>query len=195
MLDPIQLLILLRKEDGLAFIPSVCWSCNKQCSCTNFANDSSDTWCCNGEYEECTQTSGQINVCWAKTFKNPNASVPPSAAASIASSMIAASQTSALNSKLSVMSASASTTKSHSSSATATPTPGYNKTATESTSGGTIADICHCGNHSYCSHHRRDTVLVMTKKDPSAGPRGSERHQAIRSCWPSDRISLLQGQK
>lgn len=109
------------------------------------SNDTPDTWCCNGDYEECTQTSGQINVCWAKTFKNPNAGVPPAAASSIASSMVAASQTSALNSRLSAISATASTSIPHSSSAPATATPGTHQSPPELISGGAIAGIVIAG--------------------------------------------------
>jgi hypothetical protein len=98
---------------------SVCWSFSKSCSGGNdttpgngqvaCTNGTPNTWCCNAEYESCTKTAGQINVCWAKTFDNPNKGVDPAAAESIASSAISASQASALNSRLSAISATQST--------------------------------------------------------------------------------------
>jgi hypothetical protein len=99
---------------------NVCWSFSKPCTGGNSTtpgdgqiscnNNTPSTWCCNNEYESCTRTTGQINVCWAKTFDNPNKGVDPAAAESIASSAISASQASALNSRLSAISATASTT-------------------------------------------------------------------------------------
>lgn len=59
--------------------------------------------------------------------------------------MVAASQTSALNSRLSAISATASTSKSYSSSASVTATPGHNNGATESISGSAIAGIVIAG--------------------------------------------------
>jgi hypothetical protein len=99
---------------------AVCWSFAKTCAGSNSTdpgplqiscdNNSDTRWCCNAEYEECTQTAGQINVCWAKTFQNPNDGLAASAAASIASSAVSASQASALSSRISAISATSATT-------------------------------------------------------------------------------------
>ncbi|KAF2421142.1 hypothetical protein EJ08DRAFT_665273 [Tothia fuscella] len=137
----------------------VCWSKSKPCFGGNavtpnegqiLCTAAAKSWCCNKGWEICTGRQGQTDTCWAKTFENPLKDVAPAAAASIGSSARAARQTSALNSRLSVISslATVSTTildpESGAVSATSTSTSSASSSpvsSSSSLSGGAIAGI------------------------------------------------------
>jgi hypothetical protein len=136
---------------------SVCWSFSRKCTGKNSTtpgtnqiscnNNGNTNWCCDSIYDSCTQSYGQINVCWGKNFVNPNKGVSPSAAASIASSAISISQASALNSRLSAISVTGTPSKT-SSTAKGTGTSGAKSGGpsgtghkSDSLSGGAIAGI------------------------------------------------------
>jgi len=111
-------------------------------------NGSPTTWCCDLQAENCTETAGQINICWAKGVVNPNAGVPPAAASSIAASSLAAISSSAIASRLSALvtatskpTSTSATTAPNTASALATSTPLPSSSDSGSLSGGAIAGV------------------------------------------------------
>ncbi|OCK74759.1 hypothetical protein K432DRAFT_429842 [Lepidopterella palustris CBS 459.81] len=92
---------------------SMCWGMAESCTGGNSTTPASNqlgcpvgsptSWCCDLVAENCTETSGQINICWAKGVVNPNAGVPPAAASSIAASSLAAISSAAIASRISAL--------------------------------------------------------------------------------------------
>ena len=136
----------------------MCWGWAEACNGGNSTiaapnqlgcpSGSQTSWCCDLQAENCTETSGQINICWAKSIVNPNKGVPPAAAVSIAASSLEAISSAAIASRLSALvtttskpvSTSATTTP-NAASASATSTPLLSPSGSASLSGGAIAGV------------------------------------------------------
>lgn len=137
---------------------SMCWGDAEDCHGENSTtaasnqlgcpNGSPTTWCCDLQAENCTETAGQINICWVKGVVNPNAGVPPAAVLSIAASSLAAISSSAIASRLSALAtvifkptSTSTTTTPNMASALATSTPLPLLLDSGSLSGGAIAGV------------------------------------------------------
>lgn len=99
---PIETRNIRSRKLKLCLTYSVCWGKASSCtggsssapgpgqiSCTNEGAQ----WCCNQEYELCTQFPNQINICWTN-FANANANVSIPEANAVESSIVSSSTTS-----------------------------------------------------------------------------------------------------
>ncbi|KAH8690650.1 hypothetical protein BGW36DRAFT_58296 [Talaromyces proteolyticus] len=138
----------------------VCWRFASKCqtdgstlSCGNGDN----TWCCLYPSEICTQTSGQINICWStahdtltnislstlnQTYLSLSSASPSASSWSFSpEKLIAATATTTTSTSTSTTKHTAMTTDTHSSTTSATPSSTTSPSSSSSLSGGAIAGI------------------------------------------------------
>ena len=183
----------------------MCWGWAEACNGGNSTiaapnqlgcpSGSQTSWCCNLQAENCTETSGQINICWAKSIVNPNKGVPQAAAVSIAASSLEAISSAAIASRLSALvtatskpiSTSATTTPnaaSASASASATSTPLLSPSGSASLSGGVIAGVVIAAFAGVVLIalaalfvYRRQMRKIRAGQPPEPGSEPHEKHQ------------------